>query len=295
MATPLERYLLIEVRFQDDALSFASLVLRWLEPRLVPLLYKLECQCSSKPLLWQNRGVRAGNHLDPLYCVFYIIHFESDSESIDGILDQYMTYLKAQPIIRDNLHLLSVYIRTVERNETPLVDRKHQEWLSADAMSLKEAALFDNINSDAAAVEEREIFHATAPKLIQHADAANAVRLTHSLHSESPDQEEITGDLARLAGSDSEKTCMVAKSSKKFRTEREVMSRIRYDPDFSVDDFLVGYEDRFIGIMEMPLGSWKVETTEDEFIPLHQIVHFKKKATSGIVWDRRRRIDLIWG
>ncbi|KAL9093058.1 MAG: hypothetical protein Q9165_004196 [Trypethelium subeluteriae] len=293
MAAQLDKYLLIEVRFQDDALSFASLVLRWLEARLVYLLHELESQCSSQPLLWPNRGVRAGDHSDPLYRVFYSMHFESYSEDVDSILNQYTTYLETQPIIRDNMHLVSVFIRTAERNETPFADHKHQGWLNAEAVSFTEAASFDKTNL--AADEEHESCHAATPKTMQHADAASTFGPTPSLQSEGPDRGEKSWSLARPAGSDSKQACVAVKPGKKFRTEREVMSRIRYDPDFSVDDFLVGYEDRFTGIMEIPLSNWKVDTTEDEFIPLHRVVHFRRKATSEIVWDRRRRVDLIWG
>jgi hypothetical protein len=44
------------------------------------------------------------------------------------------------------------------------------------------------------------------------------------------------------------------------------------------------YDDRFVGAKETELGKWKSEQTDEEFIPMHQIV-----------WDRRGKVDLVFG
>lgn len=82
----------------------------------------------------------------------------------------------------------------------------------------------------------------------------------------------------------------------KLRPSQDIFNRLFWDSKYSADEYLVGYEDRFKGIREMPLTSWKREFTDEEFIPLHRIVYFREKGVEGkIVWDRRTRIDLIFG
>ena len=82
----------------------------------------------------------------------------------------------------------------------------------------------------------------------------------------------------------------------KLRPSHEVYNRLVWDQRYSADEYLVGYEDRFKGVKEMPLTSWKRELSDEEFIPFHRVVYFREKGVEGkIVWDRRTRIDLIFG
>ncbi|KKA27085.1 hypothetical protein TD95_001115 [Thielaviopsis punctulata] len=85
------------------------------------------------------------------------------------------------------------------------------------------------------------------------------------------------------------------KGGGKFRTAADVLNRLKWDASLNTDDFLVGYEDRFVGAMERPVSAWKTEQTDEEFIPQHRILYFKRKADGEVVWDRRSRIDLIFG
>jgi uncharacterized protein (UPF0248 family) len=82
---------------------------------------------------------------------------------------------------------------------------------------------------------------------------------------------------------------------KKFRSAADVMNRIRWDPEMESSDFLVGYEDRFVGAREKELESWKTEQTDEEFIPQHRILYFKRKSDEFVVWERRTRTDVIFG
>ena len=82
----------------------------------------------------------------------------------------------------------------------------------------------------------------------------------------------------------------------KLRPSHDVFNRLFWDERYSVEDYLVGYEDRFKGVKEMVLASWKRECTDEEFIPFHRVVYFREKGVDGkIIWDRRTRIDLIFG
>jgi uncharacterized protein (UPF0248 family) len=84
--------------------------------------------------------------------------------------------------------------------------------------------------------------------------------------------------------------------SRKLRPAQDVISRIRWDPTLALEDFLVGYEDRFLGVKEIELGRWKSEQTDLEFIPMHRIVWLRRKGEDGeIVWDREKRVDKICG
>jgi poly(A) polymerase Pap1/endonuclease/exonuclease/phosphatase family metal-dependent hydrolase/uncharacterized protein (UPF0248 family) len=67
------------------------------------------------------------------------------------------------------------------------------------------------------------------------------------------------------------------------------------DPSLDSGDFIVGYEDRFAGAMERALDAWKTEQTDEEFIPQHRILYFKRKSDATVVWERRTRIDLLFG
>ena len=81
----------------------------------------------------------------------------------------------------------------------------------------------------------------------------------------------------------------------KFRTAQDVIKRLRWDPHLDRSDFVVGYEDRFLGAREKPLEMWKSEQTDEEFIPQHRILYFRRRSDDAIVWDRRTRKDDIFG
>lgn len=67
------------------------------------------------------------------------------------------------------------------------------------------------------------------------------------------------------------------------------------DPSLDSGDFIVGYEDRFAGAMERALDAWKTEQTDEEFIPQHRILYFKRRSDATVVWERRTRTDLLFG
>ena len=73
------------------------------------------------------------------------------------------------------------------------------------------------------------------------------------------------------------------------------MNRIRWDPQLDSSDYVVGYEDRFTGAQEKELEAWKSEQTDEEFIPQHRILYFKRKSDGRKVWDRRTRFDELFG
>jgi len=82
-----------------------------------------------------------------------------------------------------------------------------------------------------------------------------------------------------------------------LRPALDVLSRLRHDPAFSSEAFTIGYLDRHTPeVMELPLASWKGgEVTDEDFIPQHRILWFKRDADGKKVWDRKERYDEIFG
>jgi poly(A) polymerase Pap1/uncharacterized protein (UPF0248 family)/2'-5' RNA ligase/endonuclease/exonuclease/phosphatase family metal-dependent hydrolase len=81
-----------------------------------------------------------------------------------------------------------------------------------------------------------------------------------------------------------------------LRPAQDIIARIRWDPELVAAEFVIGYEDRFLGVKEIELERWKGEQTDEEFIPMHRIVWVKKKDQDGdqMVWDRKRKVDAIF-
>ena len=126
--------------------------------------------------------------------------------------------------------------------------------------------------------------------------------------SDDEEEEEEPDDVEEARGSDVERKSKPKKKSGsghtlpsrpaykgRFRSSADVISRLRWDPEMDSGDYLVGYEDRFLGIRERPLDQWKSEQTDEEFIPQHRIEYFKRKSDGVIVWDRKQRKDEIFG
>lgn len=80
-----------------------------------------------------------------------------------------------------------------------------------------------------------------------------------------------------------------------LRPANDVLSRIRHDPALDVDHFIVGYKDRHEDVMEMPVAMWGGDITEEDFIPQHRILYFRRKEDGVRVWDRKERVDMLFG
>eukprot|EP00727_Mastigamoeba_balamuthi_P000715 m51a1_g10640 hypothetical protein (1092) ;mRNA; r:11564-15406 len=79
----------------------------------------------------------------------------------------------------------------------------------------------------------------------------------------------------------------VAGKKEKMRTSSDVFNRVRWDPSFNPAEWTVGYEDRFLGMMEVPLEEYDTEN-----IPFHRVWLFKRRGE--IVWDRENRVDMVF-
>jgi len=74
----------------------------------------------------------------------------------------------------------------------------------------------------------------------------------------------------------------------KLRTSEDVYARIKWDTSFNQENFVMGYTDRFRGIMELPY----VDYSPGGDIPFHRVHYFRN--TEGYVWDRDTRLDLVF-
>lgn len=81
----------------------------------------------------------------------------------------------------------------------------------------------------------------------------------------------------------------------RFRTAQEVLHRLRWDPALDSADYIVGYEDRFAGAVERDLDAWRSEQTDEDFVPQHRVLYFRRRGDGVRVWERRTRTDLLFG
>mmetsp|Transcript_16721 Transcript_16721/g.14609 ORF Transcript_16721/g.14609 Transcript_16721/m.14609 type:complete len:91 (+) Transcript_16721:1992-2264(+) len=77
------------------------------------------------------------------------------------------------------------------------------------------------------------------------------------------------------------------KSFSKFKGADHIFNRIMWDKTFNKSEFVVGYEDRFLGIMEIPYEEFELKTD----IPSHRIKFFKKNGE--LVWDRATKVNKL--
>jgi uncharacterized protein (UPF0248 family) len=124
--------------------------------------------------------------------------------------------------------------------------------------------------------------------------------------SDSDDEEELEEDLEETDEAKPQraipqrpKPTSAPLSNTKLRPASDVLNRLRWDPSLDPSDYIIGYEDRFLGAKETGLEKWKTEQTDEEFIPQHRILYFKKRSEDGgdgeIVWERATRIDKVFG
>ena len=84
-----------------------------------------------------------------------------------------------------------------------------------------------------------------------------------------------------------------------LRPAKDILSRIRHDPSLDENNFVVGYHDRHLpDVIDIDVSAWKGggDSTDEEWIPQHRILYFRRKnEDGGKVWDRARRLDRIFG
>mmetsp|Transcript_9011 Transcript_9011/g.28481 ORF Transcript_9011/g.28481 Transcript_9011/m.28481 type:complete len:116 (+) Transcript_9011:52-399(+) len=73
-----------------------------------------------------------------------------------------------------------------------------------------------------------------------------------------------------------------------MRTARDVIKRIQWDPELELDAFVIGYLDRFRGIIEADIGTF---LSSD--VPEHRIAFVR--FHDEVVWCKADRLDNVFG
>ncbi|XP_037310211.2 leukocyte receptor cluster member 9 isoform X2 [Pungitius pungitius] len=86
----------------------------------------------------------------------------------------------------------------------------------------------------------------------------------------------------------------------RMRTAEEVISRILWDPSVDGAELVVGYVDRFLGVLERPFNdfNWDTDPCDCDYsselaLPQHRIQYFLCRGLR--VWDRHSRTDRVFG
>eukprot|EP01069_Polyplicarium_translucidae_P011299 Polyplicarium_translucidae@DN3798_c0_g1_i1.p4 len=83
----------------------------------------------------------------------------------------------------------------------------------------------------------------------------------------------------------------------RLRTSLDVYNRLQWDEEARKWDpasIRIGYEDRFRGPMEIALLDFQPQGGD---IPMHRVMYFRdddEAGAAGVIWDRRRRLDLLF-
>ncbi|KAJ9133778.1 Nuclear poly(A) polymerase 1 [Coniochaeta hoffmannii] len=278
-------YAKIDVQYWGLSLSRGAQFVGWLESRFVNVLVDIERRLAGvlHARMWPARFVESAAVA------------EEDADDGAGPRDYQGCYLVGlgklhdaqlgKDEMRDALGALQAVLRRFEeqiRGDDRYFDRKSC-WMSASVVSgaeIKELGLV---------VDGRE-----------WGEYSPGEEEVDEEEEEELDVPEAEGDedlTRKKKGKSTAETVIVPKleSGKKFRTAADVINRLRWDPGMDSGDFIVGYEDRFVGAREKALNTWKSEQTDEEFIPQHRILYFKRKSDGVVVWERRTRKDEVFG
>ncbi|CAG8697845.1 13151_t:CDS:2, partial [Acaulospora colombiana] len=93
----------------------------------------------------------------------------------------------------------------------------------------------------------------------------------------------------RAAASKSKSTPHIA--SGKLRTSSDVYNRLMWDTTgpVSKDGYVIGYEDRFLGVKEAPLTAWKREVEDESFVSMNSV----DRQTSSLENDQNGDYNAI--
>ncbi|KAI0096186.1 hypothetical protein GGR51DRAFT_567417 [Nemania sp. FL0031] len=273
-------FIKIDAQFWGVSLAKGSGFVGWLESRCIMLLVDLNRRLPNiYPRIWPARFVNkddSGDETD--YQGYYLIGldkwegFNEDPMSRDDM----KTALSS---LRAALSKFEGQIRGDEKYFDPntswmsasLVNRSELGALRLDDREWGEYTIGDDDFDDE---EEDEIFDSNDEDQSRTETPTGKSKSKKKTIASLPPRPAYTG---------------------KFRSSADVINRIRWDPNMDSGDYIVGYEDRFLGIKERTLDSWKAEQTDEEFIPQHRILYFKRKSDGVIVWDRKERRDTIFG
>ncbi|PON21249.1 hypothetical protein TGAM01_v209840 [Trichoderma gamsii] len=274
-------YIKISARYWGSSQQKGRKYLGWLESRCISILVDISRKSPSLiPRIWPARfadedptnGVDQTSELNACY----LIGLKWD----ENVTDKSTTSLAAA---EGSVHVILQEFESRIQRDDKYFDAESC-WMSA---SISRRSSLGSVR--------------LAPSQLYDYDGADS-DLDEDVDSEELDESDgdITGANkdSRATKTDSSKPSLKAvkpPGAGKLRSAIDALNRIRWDVSMDSSDYLVGYEDRFVGAQEKALDSWKAEQTDEEFIPQHRILYFKRKSDGVIVWDRRLRVDTIFG
>lgn len=140
---------------------------------------------------------------------------------------------------------------------------------------------------------------------LDHSTWGDSMAQDYESDSDSEDDEEaseLEDDNFRTSATSTKPSAKSKKTARsgpaaahKLRPATDILNRLRWDPDMDSGNYVIGYEDRFLGVREIGLEKWTSEQTDEEFIPQHRILYFRRRSDRVVVWDREARKDDIYG
>ncbi|KAH8681286.1 hypothetical protein BX600DRAFT_446186 [Xylariales sp. PMI_506] len=274
----------IDVQFWGFSLAKGSQFVGWLESRCVMLLVDLNRRLPDvHARIWPGRMVKQGacdaNDSDKDYQGCYLIGLDK-ADNLTG-----------STVAKEDLKITLSTLQTVLQKFEGQIrgDEKYFDgnccWMSATVVKRAELGEMESdtrewgeyiLGEDESGDEEDE-------------------DMNEALTGEDTDEENRHARPRKLNRARVKEVPVRLVYDGKFRSSVDVINRIRWDPAMDSGDYIVGYEDRFLGPKERPLDQWKAEQTDEEFIPQHRILYFKRRSDGLVVWDRKSRRDQIFG
>ncbi|TLD30973.1 hypothetical protein PspLS_02786 [Pyricularia sp. CBS 133598] len=279
----------IELQYWGISLSKGSQFVGWLESRCPLLLVDMSRRLPQLNFrIWPQRFVEQADAGEPEasnvgddqgetreYQGFYLIGLEEDSGATE----------EERKLAAGTMQTILQRFDDMIRSDDKYFDVKSQ-WLST--------SVIQGTKLGELTLDERSWGNYTAGDEDEDEDEEEEDSASDTQESGQRPQKQKKGKKGKGA-KDQGRVVPVAKSGGKFRAAADVISRLRWDPALDSSDYVVGYEDRFRGAMEKALDAWKGEQTDEEFIPQHRILYFKRKNDGMVVWERRTRTDLLFG
>jgi uncharacterized protein (UPF0248 family) len=281
-------YVKIDVQHWGVSPARGASFVGWLESRLVHLLVDMHRAAPQLlPRIWPARFVEDGDVAETAdgrdfqACCFLVGLDWLEGEEQAGEQEK-----EARKIALGALQAVLHRFEANTRSDEKYFDERSQ-WVGATVTRRAELGKLT--------VDERELGGYTPGEEVEDEDEESEEDLDEDLPSGG---EEWPKAKARKGGKKAKQPVIVPAAEgkgKKFRPAEDVIKRLRWDPSLDSADFLVGYEDRFLGPRERALDSWKSEQSDLEFIPQHRVLYFKRKSDGEIVWERKTRIDRLFG
>lgn len=275
------RYIKIDVQFWGGSLTKGRGFVGWLESRCVSLLVDLNRRLPELHVrFWPARYVEKMNDVAEdeehgSYQGFYLIGIDKPKETVTD-----------EKVMYDNL--VTILVRFGEQIRG---DKKNfDERTSLMTASVVKAAEVRSLEIDS---RDWGIYTAGDEDSGEEDDEDDGAQGS-SIYE---DYTAVHALAKKGRTTNQPRSAVVTKpeGAGKFRTAADVLNRLRWDPALDSGNYVVGYEDRFAGAMEKGLDLWKSEQTDDEFIPQHRILYFKRRSDGVVVWDRMSRTDLLFG